>query len=224
MIFNKLSVRNKSKSRSTLVMMLLPLLVTAMLIFATSFQGVSAQNQSSANTSNNNNKTNQSSANTSNNNNKTNLNTSGKTVVIPQGNKATIIASPTTAGQTKNTQGNNRTGFTSVSNLVVKDKTFPIKYNITKGKLLGIVGDKDKTTMIFLLGGTSDNGKLTVELPRNVLDAKSQGNTDTKYHVKIDNKDVDYKEVGTNLNARILQIDFSKDDRMMEIAGTQMAS
>ena len=210
MIFNKLSVRNKSKSRSTLVMMLLPLLVTAMLIFATSFQGVSAQNQSSANTSNN--------------NNKTNLNTSGKTVVIPQGNKATIIASPTTASQTKNTQGNNRTGFTSVSNLIVKDKTFPIKYNITKGKLLGIVGDKDKTTMIFLLGGTSDNGKLTVELPRNVLDAKSQGNTDTKYHVKIDNKDVDYKEVGTNLNARILQIDFSKDDRMMEIAGTQMAS
>ena len=210
MIFNKLNVRNKSKSRSTLVMMLLPLLVTAMLIFATSFQGVSAQNQSSANTSNN--------------NNKTNLNTSGKTVVIPQGNKATIIANPTTAGQTKNTQGNNRTGFTSVSNLVVKDKTFPIKYNITKGKLLGIVGDKDKTTMIFLLGGTSDNGKLTVELPRNVLDAKSQGNTDTKYHVKIDNKDVDYKEVGTNLNARILQIDFSKDDRMMEIAGTQMAS
>jgi len=210
MIFNKLSVRNKSKSRSTLVMMLLPLLVTAMLIFATSFQGVSAQNQSSANTSNN--------------NNKTNLNTSGKTVVIPQGNKATIIANPTTAGQTKNTQGNNRTGFTSVSNLVVKDKTFPIKYNITKGKLLGIVGDKDKTTMIFLLGGTSDNGKLTVELPRNVLDAKSQGNTDTKYHVKIDNKDVDYKEVGTNLNARILQIDISKDDRMMEIAGTQMAS
>ena len=168
MIFNKSSVRNKSKSRSTLVMMLLPLLVTAMLIFATSFQGVSAQNQSSANTSNN--------------NNKTNLNTSGKTVVIPQGNKATIIANPTTAGQTKNTQGNNRTGFTSVSNLVVKDKTFPIKYNITKGKLLGIVGDKDKTTMIFLLGGTSDNGKLTVELPRNVLDAKSQGNTDTKYH------------------------------------------
>ena len=210
MIFNKLSVRNKSKSRSTLVMMLLPLLVTAMLIFATSFQGVSAQNQSSANTSNN--------------NNKTNLNTSGKTVVIPQGNKATIIANPTTAGQTKNTQGNNRTGFTSVSNLVVKDKMFPIKYNITKGKLLGIVGDKDKTTMIFLLGGTSDNGKLTVELPRNVLDAKSQGNTDTKYHVKIDNKDVDYKEVGTNLNARILQIDFSKDDRMMEVIGTEMTS
>jgi len=69
-----------------------------------------------------------------------------------------------------------------------------------------------------------DNGKLTVELPRNVLDAKSQGNTDDKYNIKIDNKDVDYKEVGTNLNARILQTDFGKNDRMIEITGTEMTS
>ena len=40
---------------------------------------------------------------------------------------------------------------------MVKDKTFPIKYNISKGKLLGIVGDKDKKTLVFILGGTSDN-------------------------------------------------------------------
>jgi hypothetical protein len=69
-----------------------------------------------------------------------------------------------------------------------------------------------------------DNGKLAVELPRNVIDSKGQGNTDTKFNIKIDNKDVDYKEVGTNLNARILQVDFSKDDRMMEITGTEMTS
>ena len=78
--------------------------------------------------------------------------------------------------------------------------------------------------MVLLLGSNADNGKLSVELPRNVIDSKGQGNTDTKFNIKIDNKDVDYKEVGTNLNARILQVDFSKDDRMMEIAGTQMAS
>ncbi|HEY7228681.1 MAG TPA: hypothetical protein VH481_11235, partial [Nitrososphaeraceae archaeon] len=59
---------------------------------------------------------------------------------------------------------------------------------------------------------------------RNVLDAKSQGNTDAKFNVRIDNKGVDYKELATNLNARILQIGFNKDDRMLEIAGTQMAS
>ncbi len=209
MIFDKLDVKRESQSKSIQSMML-AFAVTALLLCATSFQGVSAQNQSSTNSSNS--------------SNSANLTASGKTVVIPQGNKATITTGPTAASQTNNSQGNNRTGFTSVSNLVVKDKTFPIKYNITKGKLLGIVGDKDKTTLVFILGGTSDNGKLTLEIPRNVLDAKSQGNTDTKYNVRIDNKGVDYKELATNLNARILQIGLSKDDRVLEIAGTQMAS
>jgi len=212
MIFDKLDVRRESQSKSIQLMML-AFAVTAMLLCATSFQGVSAQNQSSTNSNNSNNS-----------NNNANLSASGKTVVIPQGNKATITTGPTAASQTNNSQGNNRTGFTSVSNLVVKDKTFPIKYNMTKGKLLGIVGDKDKTTLVFILGGTLDNGKLTLEIPRNVLDAKSQGNTDTKYNVRIDNKGVDYKELATNLNARILQIGFNKGDRVLEIAGTQMAS
>jgi hypothetical protein len=69
-----------------------------------------------------------------------------------------------------------------------------------------------------------ETGKMvfTIELPRNVIDSKGQGNTDTKFVVKIDNKGVDYKEVADNLNARILGIDFSKGDRVVEITGTQM--
>lgn len=213
MIFDKLKVRSDSRSRSIQVM-ILAMAVTALLVCATSFQGVLAQNQSATNNSNSSNSSNNASP-----------NTSSKTVVIPQGNKATITTGPSAASQTNTSQGNNnRTGFTSVSNLVVKDKTFPIKYNVTQGKLLGIVGDKDKTTLVLILGSTADNGKLTIELPRNVLDAKSQGNTDAKFNVRIDNKGIDYKELATNLNARILQIGFNKDDRMLEIAGTQMAS
>ena len=50
----------------------------------------------------------------------------------------------------------------------------------------------------------------------------SQVAVDTKFVVKIDNKGVDYKEVANNLNARILGIDFSKGDRVVEITGTQM--
>jgi hypothetical protein len=192
----------------------LTVLITAVLLFAAyAPAAASAQNLFPLNNSN------------SNNNKTTNLNSSSKTITIPQGNKATITtANPTAAGQTNYSQGNNRTGFADISNLVIKDKTFPIKYNITNGKLLGIVGDKDKTTLVLLLGSSADNGKLAVELPRNVIDSKGQGNTDTKFNIKIDNKDVDYKEVGTNLNARILQIDFGKNDRMMEITGTEMTS
>jgi hypothetical protein len=191
----------------------LPVLITVILLFAVCYPAALAQNLSSMN-------------NYSNNSNTATPNSSAKTVVIPQGNKAPITTANSAAtGKSNNVQaGSNRTGFDNISNLVIKDKTFPIKYDITNGKLLGIIGDKDKTTLVLLLGSSLDNGKLTVELPRNVLDAKSQGNTDAKYNIKIDNKDVDYKEVGTNLNARILQTDFGKNDRMIEITGTEMTS
>lgn len=184
----------------------LPLFVIVILLCATCSQSVSAQNISSMNNTNN-----------------TNVNGSTKIVVVPPGTKATITTN-TSTGQNKNLQSTNRTGFSYVSNLIIKDKTFPIKYNITSGKLLGIVADKDKTTLVFLLGAASDNGKLTLEIPRNVIDSKTQGNTDTKFNVRIDNKGVDYKELGTSLNARILQIGIGKGDRLMELIGTQMAS
>ncbi len=201
-----------TKNEFRIIQIGLPVLITTILLFAVCYPAALAQNLSSMNNYSNN------SSNTA------NPNSSAKTVVIPQGNKATITTANSAAtGKSNNVQtSSNRTGFANISNLVIKDKTFPIKYNITNGKLLGIIGDKDKTTLVLLLGSRLDNGKLTVELPRNVLDAKSQGNTDTKYNIKIDNKDVDYKEVGTNLNARVLQIDFGKNDRTMEITGTEM--
>ncbi len=53
---------------------------------------------------------------------------------------------------------------------------------------------------------------------------QAASNADTKYLVKIDGKGVDYKEVANNVNSRVLSIKFSKDNRFMEIIGTQMAS
>jgi len=117
----------------------------------------------------------------------------------------------------------NMSHFTNAANLVINGKTFPIKYNITGGKLLGLVADNDKTTVVAVISpGGSGKMVLSIELPRNVIDSKGQGNTDTKFIVKIDGKGVDYKEVANNLNARILRIDFSKDNRIIEISGTQM--
>jgi hypothetical protein len=118
----------------------------------------------------------------------------------------------------------NRTGFTGVSNLIINGKSFPVKYNITNGKVLGLVADNDKATIVTVLGSQGDNGKLTIELPRNVIDAKGQGNKDAKFVVRIDDKGIDYKEIANSLKARILQIDFGKDDRVVEFTGTQTAS
>jgi hypothetical protein len=118
----------------------------------------------------------------------------------------------------------NRTGFTGVSNLIINGKSFPVKYNITNGKVLGLVADNDKATIVAVLGSQGDKGKLTIELPRNVIDAKGQGNKDAKFVVRIDDKGIDYKETANNFKARILQIDFGKDDRVVEFTGTQTAS
>ena len=160
---------------------------------------------------------------------------SNKTSTVPNATLATPAQTQTTPSTQPPSSSNggapmssgsgspNMTGFTNAANLTLKDKIFPIKYNITGGKLLGLVADNDKTTVVALISpGGSGKMVLTIELPRNVIDSKGQGNTDIKFVVKIDNKGVDYKEVANNLNARILGIDFSKGDRVVEITGTQM--
>jgi hypothetical protein len=50
-----------------------------------------------------------------------------------------------------------------------------------------------------------------------LIDSKGSSNADTKYLIIIDGKGVDYKEIANNLNARIIAIDFSKDNRFVEV-------
>jgi hypothetical protein len=130
------------------------------------------------------------------------------------------------AGLTANNTGVNNTGFSYIIDLNIKDKKYPVKYNTTGGNLLGLSGDTDQKTLIAVIGSTADKGKLIIELPRKVVDAKAEDKGkqpgDDKFDVRIDKKGVDYKEVGTNANARIIQIDFSKNDRTIEIVGTRM--
>ena len=85
-----------------------------------------------------------------------------------------------------------------------------------------MLGDKDRTSTVLVLNPGGNGGNLTIELPRKAIDSKGASNADTKYLVKIDGKGVDYKEVANNVNARVLSVKFSKDNRFMEIIGTQM--
>jgi hypothetical protein len=151
------------------------------------------------------------------------VNNPGPTSTNSNTTSAVPSAATNTAGGGTSSGSLNMSHFTNAANLVINGKTFPIKYNITGGKLLGLVADNDKTTVVAVISpGGSGKMVLAIELPRNVIDSKGQGNTDTKFLVKIDGKGVDYKEVANNLNARILGIDFSKDNRIIEISGTQM--
>ncbi len=148
--------------------------------------------------------------------------TSGKTTITTTGNKTVISTSPAVPAPATPPPNYNRTGFTNLYVLTINGKNFPIKYTIAGGKLVGILADKDRTTLALVLNPSGNGGNFTTELPRNIIDSKGASNADTKFLIKIDGKGVDYKEVTNNVNARILSIDFSKDNRYIEIIGTQM--
>ncbi|MFY9797311.1 MAG: hypothetical protein WAJ93_16625 [Candidatus Nitrosopolaris sp.] len=143
-----------------------------------------------------------------------------KTNISSAGNK-TIIITPTVPAKSTSPVYN-KTGFNNLYVLTIKGKTLPIKYSIVAGKVVGMLADRDRTTLVLVLNPSAKGGNMTIELPRHVLDSKGASNADTKYLVKIDGKGVDYKEVANNANARILSINFSKDNRLVEIIGTQM--
>jgi hypothetical protein len=113
------------------------------------------------------------------------------------------------------------TKLKAISNLSIAGKSYPIKYNISTGKLLGLMEDKDKSTLIGIVSTPSDKGTLTIEIPRNIIDDKGQSNADAKYTVHVDGKDATFRETSNNPTARTLSIDFNKDARMIEIIGTQ---
>ncbi|HET7148725.1 MAG TPA: hypothetical protein VFI73_09540 [Candidatus Nitrosopolaris sp.] len=178
-------------------------IVLVVLLYALPFQIVNAQNTASSNAS---------------------TGAAAKTTITTTG-KNTVITIPTSkSSNTSNAPSYNRTGFANLYILAINGKTFPIKYSINGGKLVGILADKDRTSLVLALNPSANGGNFTAELPRNVIDSKGASNADTKYLIKIDGKGVDYKEIANNVNARILSIDFSKDNRFIEIIGTQMTS
>src|SRR5919199_6002524 len=79
---------------------------------------------------------------------------------------------------------NSNTGFGDTTYLALPNgKSIPIKYIINTGKLLGIVLDKSRTTLNVLLSSASasDNGNLTIQIPRDVVDNKKEGNADAPF-------------------------------------------
>src|ERR671918_108241 len=101
---------------------------------------------------------------------------------------------------------------------------YPVKYNITDdaAEVLSMVADKESFKLIITIAPTND-GKLTVMIPRNLTDYKVAGGKDGKFVVNINAKQAtDFQEILNNQTTRGLEINFGKDDRVIEIVGTQM--
>ena len=76
---------------------------------------------------------------------------------------------------------NSSSGFGNTTNLALANgKSIPINYLINTGKILALVLDKSRATLSVNISAPSagDNGNLTIQIPRDVVDNKNEGNAD----------------------------------------------
>jgi hypothetical protein len=71
------------------------------------------------------------------------------------------------------------------------------------------------------MSSTSD-GKLSIELPRNIIDSKKEGNVDDSYAVFVDGQYATADEIRTTAQARTLMVGFDNGTSVIEITGTQL--
>jgi hypothetical protein len=134
-------------------------------------------------------------------------------------------------GQEAKISNNNNTIITydagsALYNLTVGDRAFPIKFNISGGTLDTISIDGDQAILLVNISATSSGGKLTIELTRNLIDSKTQSDTDKPYLVYEDDIDraMSFVESKTTGQTRTLVISFNNEDNLIEIQGNKVLS
>ena len=132
---------------------------------------------------------------------------------------STIFMHNTAYAQSSNT------GFGDTTYLALPNgKSIPIKYVINTGKLLGVVLDKSRATLDVIISSASaadNNGNLTIQIPRDVVDNKKEGNADAPFRVHVDGKDTTFREIDNTKTTRTLSILFDKAAKIIDIIGSQ---
>jgi len=113
-----------------------------------------------------------------------------------------------------------------VSDTMVKmgDGNDSIGYEITGGSIVSIEPDVDPITgevvspTLLITIDATDDGSLTLVIPRSVLDATVDGEDD-EFLVLIDGEKVDFSEDATS-TSRTITIEFAAGDTLIEIIGT----
>ena len=105
----------------------------------------------------------------------------------------------------------------TATTVTVQDSNDLISYEITNAKLLNVVPDLDAVSLLISIE-TTDEGSITLTIPRSVLDASINGGDD-EFFVLVDGEEVDFEEIRTSVD-RTLTIDFLAGTEQIEIIGT----
>jgi len=105
----------------------------------------------------------------------------------------------------------------TATTVTVQDSIDLISYEITNAKLLNVIPDLDAVSLLIYIE-TTDEGSITLTIPRSVLDASINGGDD-EFFVLVDGEEVDFEEITTSVD-RTLTIDFLAGTEQIEIIGT----
>ena len=105
----------------------------------------------------------------------------------------------------------------TATTVTVQDSTDLVSYEITNAKLINVIPDLDAVSLLIYIQ-TTDDGSITLTIPRSVLDA-TINNGDDEFFVLVDGEEVDFEEITTDTDRR-LTIGFSAGTEQIEIIGT----
>ena len=105
----------------------------------------------------------------------------------------------------------------TATTVVVQDSMDLISYEIINAKLINIIPDMDAVSLLVYIQ-TTDDGSITLTIPRSVLDA-TINNGDDEFFVLVDGEEVDFEEITTSTD-RTLIIEFLAGSEQIEIIGT----
>ena len=96
-----------------------------------------------------------------------------------------------------------------------------INYKITGGSIKSIYPDLDSNSLIIEIEAT-DDGMLTISLPKAVIDSDVEGRFNGDFFVLVDNEEREYDETETTDTYRTLSIEFFAGSEEIEIFGTRV--
>lgn len=97
--------------------------------------------------------------------------------------------------------------------------TFDVEYTIRGANLKDITINPDILGLTIEIDA-SENGKISVDLPREFIGAEKQNGKDEIFIILIDDIEVPYQELMTHSKSRLITIDFEPGNSKIEIIGT----
>jgi len=97
--------------------------------------------------------------------------------------------------------------------------TFDVEYTIKGGTVKDMTVDTNIFGILIQIEST-DEGAITLDLPRESIGAEKQNGKDDAFIILIDGIEVTYEELVVNSDSRVITIIFEEGDSLIEIIGT----